>query len=266
MMWGWECRAKLVKQVPAKPTKSRGPVSCALKCPGPNHYETPEIFCGKGYSLIKRAPAFTFGHRTPYCQSKPPILKSAPLLDTSGFGRKGNYKIKHGVVSPRIKPPDENMKGPGPGIYKPRNEIMYKRPPVYTMRPAAKPPYQPWDQWTPSPNMYWPRMPGKKSFPAFTFGSTVKELSTQIYPSPGDHEPKFEYVQKNKPAYSFGAPYRSLKPAKVPPPNTYCEKKFMYPKRTIPAPSFGIRHTRYLGKQQEYLKSSKLDIVIPGEI
>lgn len=45
MPWGWECRAKLIKQVPTKPTTPRGIVSSASKCPGPNHYETPEIFC-----------------------------------------------------------------------------------------------------------------------------------------------------------------------------------------------------------------------------
>lgn len=45
MPWGWECRAKLIKQVPTKPTKPRGTISSASKCPGPNHYETPEIFC-----------------------------------------------------------------------------------------------------------------------------------------------------------------------------------------------------------------------------
>ncbi|CAH2102361.1 unnamed protein product [Euphydryas editha] len=262
MPWGWECRAKLIKQVPTKPTKPRGQVSCDAKCPGPNHYETPEIFCGKGYSHIKRAPAFTFGHLTPVSKSKPPILNSAPMLDTSGMGPKGGYKVKHGVVSPRIEVSQEKGRTPGPANYAPRSEIMYKRPPAYSMRPPAPPPYQPWDQWTPSPNMYLPRIPGKKNSPAYTFGNPAKELSSQMIPCPGSHDPKFKYVQKTKPAFSFGAPYRSLKPPKVPPPNTYCEKKFMYPKRTIPAPSFGIRHTPYLGKQHEYLKSSKLDLIV----
>lgn len=39
----------------------------------------------------------------------------------------------------------------------------------------------------------------------------------------------------------------------------------MYPKRTTPSPTFGIRHSPYLGKQEEYLKPSNLCIVISGE-
>ncbi|CAH0727420.1 unnamed protein product, partial [Brenthis ino] len=261
MPWGWECRAKLVKQLPAKPTEKRGQLSSAVQNPGPHHYEMPEVYCGKGNSGIKRAPAYTFGQQTPVTFNKPVILGCAPMLDISGMGPKGQYKIKHDTISPRIDP-QEKGKNPGPGTYVPRSEVKYKRPPAYSMRPAARPDYQPSDQWSPSPNMYLPYLPGKKKSPAYSFGSMSKELSGPAIPSPGTYEPNFKYIEKSKPAYSFGAPWRSLKPPKIPPPNTYCEKKFMYTKRTIPAPSFGIRHTPYLGKRHEYLKSSKLDLVI----
>lgn len=49
---------------------------------------------GRGYSHIKRAPAFTFGHLTPVTKSKPLILNSAPMLDTSGMGPKGTFLYK----------------------------------------------------------------------------------------------------------------------------------------------------------------------------
>ncbi|XP_045493398.1 extensin-like [Colias croceus] len=264
MPWGWECRAKLIKQFPSKPTERRGKIGGEISCPGPQHYETPPIFCGKGYSKIERAPAYTFGHVTPVSFQKPLLTPKAPVLDTSGASPKGPYKIHHGVVSPRLEPPGDKTKTPGPGTHAPKSEIRYRRPPAYTMRPAAKPPYQPWDQWTPPPNMYLPAKPTKKP-PAYTLGYAARELSVQYMPGPGEHDPNFNFVKQSKPAYSFGAPYKSPKPKKEPSPNAYCEKKFMYPKRTIPAPSFGIRHTPYLGKQAEYLKPSQLNIVISGE-
>lgn len=53
---------------------------------------------GRGYSHIKRAPAFTFGHLTPVTKSKPPILNSAPMLDTSGMGPKGTFLYKFNIL------------------------------------------------------------------------------------------------------------------------------------------------------------------------
>ena len=73
----------------------------------------------------------------------------------------GEYKIKHGTISPRMDS-KEQEKSPGPASYVPYLNTSYKRPPAYTMRPAARAVYQPSDQWTPSPNMYLPYIPGKK--------------------------------------------------------------------------------------------------------
>ncbi|XP_072940927.1 uncharacterized protein [Epargyreus clarus] len=260
MPWGWECRAKLIKQVPAKPTEKRKPVSAGVQGPAPNHYEIPQIFCGKGFSNVKRAPAYTFGHLT-VMRTKPITTPYAPMFNTQGLGRKGQHRITHSVVGPLRDPPGGKLKVPGPGAYTPNARLRYKRPPAYSVRPAARPPYEPWDQWTPPPNMYCPPHIGKKA-PAYTFGCMVKPLQPQELPGPGQHDPKFEYVDKNKPAFSFGGPFKPLKPQDTPSPNTYCEKKFIYPKRTIPAPSFGIRHSPYLGKQEEFMKPSKLELNI----
>ncbi|KOB64567.1 Iris-A [Operophtera brumata] len=43
MPWGWECKAKFVKQNPAKPAERRGREPGAT--PGPNQYPAPQIFC-----------------------------------------------------------------------------------------------------------------------------------------------------------------------------------------------------------------------------
>ncbi|KAM3967440.1 uncharacterized protein ACR2FA_009616 [Aphomia sociella] len=261
MPWGWECRAKLVKQLPSKPTERRGPVAGERETPGPNRYEQPQIFCGKGYSKIKRSPAYTFGHRTPSNFSKPITTAYAPMFNCHGLGRKGQYKITHSVVTPRINLPRDNLKVPGPGTYVSHSENRYRRPPAYSIRPASRPPYQPWDQWTPPPNMYWPPIPGIKA-PAYTLGYMERGLKAQDFPGPGEHDPNFGYVKKNKPAFSFGGPFKRLRPQNTPPPNAYCEKKFMVTKRTVPTPSFGIRHTIYLGQHEVPLKSSKLDLIL----
>ncbi|XP_034832738.1 ciliary microtubule associated protein 1A-like [Maniola hyperantus] len=266
MPWSWECRAKMIKQVPAKPTRPRGQVIGEVQGPGPMQYDTPEIICGNGYSHIKRSPAYTFGHRTPINLTKPVLKSTAPILDTWGMGAKGPHKIKLGVVSPKIETPGERTITPGPAAYVPRASIQFKRQPAFSMRPPARPPYQPWDQWTPSPNMYLPDQPGKKCPPAYTFGNAVPALRARTtITSPGDYSPNFNYVQRTKPAFSFGAPYKSLREPQKPAPNTYCEKKFMYTKPSVPAPSFGIRHSLYIGRAHEYLKPPELSVVISGE-
>ncbi|XP_060808945.1 ciliary microtubule associated protein 1A [Amyelois transitella] len=261
MPWGWECRAKLIKQVPAKPVERRGAVSGETKTPGPNNYEAPQIFCGKGYSKIKRAPAYTFGHRTKISLAKPVTTPYAPLFNVQGMGIKGGqFRITHSVVTPHIEPISDKSKKPGPAAYAPNPKLRYKRPPAYSIRRVAKPPYQAWDMWTPPPNMYWPPAPCKKP-PAYTLGYMPRSMTKAIFPAPGEHDPNFDFVKKKKPAYSFGGPFKESRLPKLPAPNTYCEKKFMVAKRTIPAPSFGIRHSPYLGKFDVPLKSSKLDLI-----
>ncbi|KAJ0182428.1 hypothetical protein K1T71_001797 [Dendrolimus kikuchii] len=263
MPWGWECRAKFVKQLPAMPVERRGPVAGEERAPGPNQYNPPQIFCGSGYSKIKRAPAYTFGHLTKVSLAKPVTTPYAPMFNCQGMSTKGGmspYKIPGSVVTPHIEPPCDKLKVPAPGAYTPCFSVRYKRAPVFNCRPPARPPYQAWDQWTPPPNMYYPPIP-KRRPPAYSLGYAAHDLKAVEFPGPGEHEPNFNYVKSTKPAYSFGAPFKRIKPPKNPPPNTYCEKKFMVSKRSIPAPSFGIRHSPYLGQQETYLKSSKLDLL-----
>lgn len=45
MPWGWECRAKFVKQLPVLPAERRSPVAGKGFSPGPNQYDPPQIFC-----------------------------------------------------------------------------------------------------------------------------------------------------------------------------------------------------------------------------
>ncbi|XP_061709050.1 ciliary microtubule associated protein 1A-like [Cydia pomonella] len=260
MPWGWECRAKLVKQLPAKPTKRRGPVSGEAAAPGPLKYEVPELYCGKGHGHIKRAPAYSFGLAIPANVIKPAARPNAPVFNVRGITKKGTSKIPGGVVGSQLEPVSDRTRKPGPGAYTPGN-VRYKRAPAYTCQPPARPPYEPWDMWTCPPNMYCPYIPLKKP-PAYSLGNAIRNLNAASIPGPGAHDPKFAYPQKNQPAYSFGHPFRPLPPPDYPPPNNYCEKKFMVQKRTAPAPSFGIRHTPYLGELPAQLKPSKLDLVV----
>ncbi|XP_047984575.1 outer dense fiber protein 3-like protein 2 isoform X1 [Leguminivora glycinivorella] len=261
MPWGWECRAKLVKQLPAKPTQRRG--TADTTAPGPQQYEVPELYGGKGYDHIKRAPAYSFGLAIPASVAKPAVGPNARVFNIRGFTKKGTERIPGGVVGPKLEPITDRTNKPGPGAYTPGN-VRYKRPPAYTCQPPARPPYEPWDMWTCPPNMYCPYIPLKKP-PAYSLGYAARNLTSADLPGPGAHDPNFKYPQKKLPAYSFGYPFRPAPTKDTPAPNNYCEKKFLLPKRSSPAPSFGIRHTPYLGELPAQLKSSKLDLVVnPG--
>lgn len=137
---------------------------------------------------------------------------------------------------------------------------------------------------------------GFRREPAYTFGNPERLLKPSDFPGPGGHDPKFEYVNKARPAFSFGFPFRNPATFQNPAPNTYCEKKvriiilytklsceiqvvlynmytctmhttsilyfqFKLWKKTIPASSFGIRHSTYLGKREAYLKPSNLNVL-----
>ncbi|CAB3240876.1 unnamed protein product [Arctia plantaginis] len=260
MPWGWECRERLVRQKILNPTVRKNAISQEASMPGPDHYETPELYCGPGYSHIKRMPAYTFGYNTKLIV-KPPYRPNAIMLDVRGIGPKGPFRIPGSIISPQIEPPSPKTKVPGPGTYVPRGDSRYKRTPAYTAMPKARPPYQPWDQWTPPPNLYLPPIPEKKA-PKYSFSNNYRPIPVPDIPGPGSHEPNYKYVKPTKPSFSFGAPRKPLQPPLVPPPNTYCEKKFNAVKPSIRASSFGIRHTPYLGKQDVYLKSSKQDLQI----
>ncbi|XP_041975552.1 outer dense fiber protein 3-like [Aricia agestis] len=261
MPWSWECRAKFVKQTSPKPTARRG--EAGQGTPGPLHYQTPRIFCGKGYSNIKRAPAFSFGQRFPAGSNKPVLANNAPLLNLYRLNRKGPDKITNGLISPRIDAPKNRSVTPGPAEYAPRSEAQPKHAPAYSIRPQVKPAFQSKSTWTPSPNMYLPEKSTRKA-PAYSFpcsGRDIKERSACA----GDYYPKFNYVQRTTPGFSFGGVIKALKQPKLPSPNAYCEKKFMYPQRSAPTPSFGIRHSPYLGSEREFLKPTALNIEIYGE-
>lgn len=130
--------------------------------------------------------------------------------------------------------------------------------------------------------------------PAYSFGYPQRLLKTSDFPGPGEHDPKLEYVIKAKPAFSFGYPFRNVATFQNPAPNTYCEKKvnstifrakivsnpsictsyvylgfvyfqFILWKKAVPAPSFGIRHSPYIGTREPYLKSSKLDLLLGSQ-
>ncbi|PZC72863.1 hypothetical protein B5X24_HaOG210508 [Helicoverpa armigera] len=264
MPFGYDCRTRIVKQVPCKPTIRNGPISQEQGTPGPDHYEVPEMSGGKGYSKIKRSPAYTFGRVLKPLHTSA-ISPNAPMFNVRGISEKGGHSIPGGTMSPQLEPPGAKFKVPGPGAHTPNMMAQVKRPPAYSMRPASKPPYQPFDTWTPPPNMYCPPIPKAKA-PSYTFASKPEPISKSTTPGPGEHNPNHNYVLRRKPAYSMGPAFRSVKEVEeTPAPNIYCEKMFMVNKPTPPAPSFGIRHSPFLGKTEEHLKPADLELKIQSQ-
>ncbi|KAG7310550.1 hypothetical protein JYU34_003339 [Plutella xylostella] len=256
MPWSHECRSQWIKQRTLPPTEAK------LKRtpqPGPSEYTTPTVIGGKGFSHIRRAPAYSFGLRPPLLRPGPGQGIDVPLFDVCGFTKLGPTRLTHGVMSARLAPPCLAAGDPGPAAYRPRAHAASRRPPAYSMRPAASDPPPDPDVWTPSPNMYLPPVPGK-STPAFTLGSKPSAHSKKsTLPGPGGYNPNFNYVLKTVPRFGFGAPYRKPKTTSDPSP-TYCHKRFMYDKKSTPAYSFGIKHSKYLGEPRAYLKESKLTL------
>lgn len=50
MSFGYECRSRILKQVPAKPTLRTHPIAKETPTPGPAHYDVPEL-CGKVFRM-----------------------------------------------------------------------------------------------------------------------------------------------------------------------------------------------------------------------
>ncbi|KAJ8736258.1 hypothetical protein PYW08_006914 [Mythimna loreyi] len=262
MPFGYACRTRILKQVPAKPTVRTGAISKESPVPGPLDYELPQLCGGKGFSKIKRAPAYTFG-QVLNPNFPPPVKPNAPMVDVSGINAKlGGHKIPGGLMTPSNWLPDAKFKVPGPGTHDPLLRVRVKRAPAYSLRLAAKPPYQPYDMWTPPPNMYCPPIPRNKRAPAYSFRDPFLILKPFVTPGPGTHNPNHKYVQKTKPAFAFGPKFRPQIRLVTPAPNTYCEKKFMVGKPSIPAPSFGIRHSPYIGVPKTLRKPSDIEMRI----
>ncbi|CAH0695287.1 unnamed protein product [Spodoptera exigua] len=216
---------------------------------------------GKGYSKIKRAPAYTFGKVLKPCCA-PAVSPNAPMIDISGNSKKGTHKIPGGLMMLNTELPGDKLKVPGPGAHDPKLYVQVKRLPAYSLRLAAKPAYQPLDSWTPPPNMYCPPIPKPKP-PSFSFRYKTEVEHISNVPGPGEHNPNHDYVKKRKPAFSFGPPFRPERGTEfTPAPNTYCEKKFMVNKPNVPAPSFGIRHSPFVRKLRICLKPSDLEMRI----
>ncbi|KAI5634827.1 adhesive plaque matrix protein [Phthorimaea operculella] len=264
--WGYECREKLLKQNKVKPTEKRPTKWDGFVPPGPAHYEKiPEIFCGPGFSHIKRAPAYSFGINTPIIYKKPATKPNAPQFNIRGMTRKGIATTPQGTIAEKCELPSWRSKTPGPGAYTLKDDAYLKNAPAYSIRMKAKPPYEPWDQWTCPPNMYNPAMVNIKKPPAYSFGDRYKRKDDNKLPGPGDFDPKHDRIQKKIPEYSFGRRLKTLAQAldrnAGPAPNMYCEKRLMYGKKSSPAPSFGIRHSPYLGKFTAYEIPSRLEML-----
>lgn len=70
----------------------------------------------------------------------------------------GRTKIPQGIIG-ELHDPIRHERKPGPGQYDPHDQM--KQPPAYSLQPPVKPFKEPWDMWTPGPNMYWPPIPAK---------------------------------------------------------------------------------------------------------
>ncbi|XP_073826256.1 ciliary microtubule associated protein 1A-like [Musca autumnalis] len=119
---------------------------------------------------------------------------------------------------------------------------------------------------TPAPNVYnLPTTLGTakesqiKAAPAFSLLGREKprQIPAFILPGPGQYEDNSKHFRKNPPKFSMHIKHKVISDEHLKPgPGAYCPEKYNKHK-SVPAPSFSIRHTPHLGEKKIYLIPEK---------
>ncbi|XP_017097605.1 protein CIMAP1D-like [Drosophila bipectinata] len=126
-----------------------------------------------------------------------------------------------------------------------------KSAPAYTMTGREKPPLIPVFIF-PGPGYYDGEYTVVKSKPpVYSMRGKFKMLSDDNKPGPGAHCPEKYWEKRSPPAISFGILH-----------SKYCKKTTMVNLSHVPAYSFGIKHSQYLGRLNE--KNSEYDYSFSG--
>ncbi|KAK7864335.1 hypothetical protein R5R35_009178 [Gryllus longicercus] len=242
-----------ITQVPWTPTKRRGPIAAEYQSPGPACVALPNLTGGSSVpdSKRNRAPAFSFGSR------------SGGKTDSPGPGP-GQYNVTGLSAKGKDNPPASSLHSrpkeiktaqtPAPGDYNPeKSDKIVHASPKFTFGLKTQPGKP---SITPAPNVYnIPTVLGatkegnKKQAPAFTISGRQKEkMDDRINnPGPGSYnDAKADNYKIKSPAYSISSRYQMPQdPTPKPGPGAHSPEKVRLD--TIPAHTFGIKHSQYMG-------------------
>ncbi|XP_042881066.1 outer dense fiber protein 3-like isoform X4 [Penaeus japonicus] len=216
-----------------------------MKVPGPGSYDEATV---DKYKTLK-SPSFSMGQRTSIPSDhtmKPGPGAHCPEKCLSDGGPKF-------TMAPRPNEVQDKMKVPGPGTYDSwdLNKCREKMP-AYTMAPKTDLPTD--KSPKPPPNAYSPEkyIP---SGPKFTIAPRPHEdMDKMNVPGPGAYDAgDLDKCRQSMPAFTMAPKTavpvdHTLKPA----PNAYSpDRAETSEQKTTPQFSFGIKHSKYLGKLRD---------------
>ncbi|XP_065720647.1 protein CIMAP1D [Drosophila suzukii] len=101
-----------------------------------------------------------------------------------------------------------------------------------------------------------------RSAPAYTITGREKPplIPVMIFPGPGYYDGEYTVVKPKPPVYSMRGKYKMGSEDSKPGPGAHCPEKINL--SHVPAYSFGIKHSQYLGRLNE--KNSEFDYSFSG--
>ncbi|KAM7352196.1 ciliary microtubule associated protein 1B-like isoform 2-T2 [Cochliomyia hominivorax] len=229
-----------------KPTIRKGRV-VAEPIPGKPSYKSIPPYIGTNIidSKKKSAPAYSLGRKIP------------KKLDYSDEGP-AKFNIR-GLYNRGLQT------APAYSLKSRRADIKrFQAPPAnkYHIEKAIKATSQTIPKYTFAPNVYnLPPVFGTakegqiKAAPAFTMlgRGKPKQILSLKFPGPGDYENNYRYVQKLSPRFTLHSKHKVISDEHMKPgPAAHCPERYIK-HRSVPAPSFSIKYTPYIGLRKAYL-------------
>ncbi|XP_061395458.1 ciliary microtubule associated protein 1A-like [Musca vetustissima] len=249
-----------IEQKPWQPTTQRKGKNAGHQSLGKPSYKLVPPLLGPNIidSKKKSAPAYSISRKTTRRHSH--IEDGPAKYNVAGIYNKGVHRPP--AFSLKFRPNDlKKWSPPEPGRYNIQTAILAttKSTPAFSFgkRPIAIKSLP-----TPAPNVYnLPTTLGTakesqiKAAPAYSLIGRDKprQIPAFILPGPGQYEDNSKHFRKSPPKYSMHTRHKVISDEHLKPgPGAYCPERYIKHK-SVPAPSFSIRHTPHLGEKKIYL-------------
>ncbi|XP_037795154.1 outer dense fiber protein 3-like isoform X3 [Penaeus monodon] len=216
-----------------------------MKVPGPGSYDEATV---DKYKTLK-SPSFSMGQRTTIPSDH--TMKPGPGAHCpEKCFNDGGPKF---TMAARPNEAEDKMKVPGPGTYDSGDlDKCREKMPAYTMAPKTNLPVD--NSPKPPPNAYSPEK-YNPSGPKFTIAPRpLEETDKMNVPGPGAYDAgDLDKCRLSMPAFTM-APKTTMPTdhTQKPAPNAYSpDRSETSEQKTTPQFSFGIKHSKYLGKLRD---------------
>lgn len=247
-----------IEQRVTKATLRTHPIAAEKTAPAPNAFNLVSLVANDRIAISTKpsVPAYTFRANRVGSDGEP----------TPG---PGEYDVPYGSGAKDMPTPESRLRIPLRKGALPRAEVVTPGPADYFtasnkrtfVKKSVKPAKRLEQQrrfvfTTPAPDAY--RIPAligatqggdKKSAPAFSIRERLPSRSPDERPGPGDYENRY-FALSQEPRFTMG--YRRERSTDIlPGPGKYYPERAAFARKSIPALSLGIRHTKYRGQYTE---------------